>query len=274
MTTDSFEPTGKDGSRRCPSRGLISFCALCLLLACAPRLTADEAVFRQAAASSQEALREGLDSLKPVTVEVSESESKGEKRGWANSEIAVMAEPTQGAFVGREDITFEVYDAQEVRASFAAAQSELLERFGTEEMAGMRSYVVSFFPTPSLQTVTFEGQTFVTRGSTVQAQAQVEAFLGKLAVLQNLAVDLHVGSLPSEASFRIEPAGGGRGRSTMTDSALENLYRGYYRYTVEKAGFKTIQENLDLVDQNGGKLRCKLFPADGAEGPLPCALKP
>jgi hypothetical protein len=101
----------------------------------------------------------------------------------------------------------------------------------------------------------------------------VRALVERLRGIDRLTVDLRVQSEPTEARFEIMALGGLRPAVTATDSVLTNFYRGLYSYAVAKNGFKTVRGEVNLVDQRGTNLTCRLFREDEEGGPLACRLE-
>jgi hypothetical protein len=110
-----------------------------------------------------------------------------------------------------------------------------------------------------------------TPGSVDAAIAAVSNFFGKLRANVK-AVDLSVVSEPDEAGVELK-TGLGKIRTTSTNSKFTNVFRGLYTYTVKKNGYKDIQKELNLIDEEGTILKCKLYLFKERDGPYPCSLK-
>lgn len=170
----------------------------------------------------------------------------------------------------------EFVEASAVRDALLASKFALVDQLAMDEYAGLRAYAERFYPTePPLDTVHW-GPNRVPVTSTEDATyafAGANAFLGRLAEAGSRAMDLRVTSAPAQAAFRIEAEGGGSVRATATDDDLKNLYRGLYTYTVTRNGYKTVKAPLNLIDEDGRVLVCRLVKATDAADATPCRLQ-
>jgi hypothetical protein len=110
-----------------------------------------------------------------------------------------------------------------------------------------------------------------TPGSVDAAIAAVTNFFGKLRANVK-AIDLSVVSEPDEAGVELKTELG-KLRTTSTNSKFTNVFRGIYSYCVKKIGYKGIQQELNLIDEEGTILKCKLYLSKERDGPYPCSLK-
>jgi len=154
----------------------------------------------------------------------------------------------------------------QVRMARLEVRNELIERFNREEFEGMRAYVTKQFPSDG-NFNTVQGLVLSDRQAVF---GDVYHFIGKLESEGGLSRDITINTKPTEAVFRIKPLGGGRERSTTSDSTMLGVYRGLYTYTIEKAGYKKISETLNLVDERVSKLICELHEDNALDGPHPC----
>jgi hypothetical protein len=167
--------------------------------------------------------------------------------------------------------------------SIESNKAQLITDLEGEELAGLRAYVRVKYP-PATELVVFRSPTF---GSELVEPYSKEDVVSKAlgfisdtrAKLTNSqrrgkeTINLDCKSEPTEAKFELV-AEGGTVREGTSDSTLSNVYRGLYTYKVTKAGYKTIQEHLiDLVNEDGTSLECRLHRDDTTDGPYPCSLR-
>ena len=89
-----------------------------------------------------------------------------------------------------------------------------------------------------------------------------QSFMGEA----RLAGDLTVTSEPSGAQIELRAVSGAVRKLTVTsDAQLRNLWRGVYRVSVEKPGYKPAALDLDLVSQRVTALSCTLARSKSAE---------
>jgi hypothetical protein len=150
--------------------------------------------------------------------------------------------------------------------------SELLARLSDERLAGMRGYIRAFVPPLPKPAWKSDVGACIREPDAESYLASLRSLFERVEKIDPLKLDLRISSDPEGASFWIAPLGGGTPSTSSTNSTLTNLYRGLYRYQVEKASFKTVEGTLNLVDERGDHLRCKLHSQDSAEGPLFCRL--
>jgi hypothetical protein len=84
-------------------------------------------------------------------------------------------------------------------------------------------------------------------------------FLKNLTKLTELRVDLRVESYPEEAEFELISPDGTR-IPCVTNHILKNVYRGVYKYAVNKIGYKVagVSPPIDLISDPGVTITCKL----------------
>lgn len=99
----------------------------------------------------------------------------------------------------------------------------------------------------------------------------VEAMLQRMAELiegyrkGKLALDVTVRSNPPNADFMIQIRDNELSRRTArTNKKLENVWRGVYRATVQKSGFKEAVMELDLLNEGPTRISCTLIRTNDA----------
>jgi hypothetical protein len=103
--------------------------------------------------------------------------------------------------------------------------------------------------------------------------AEAERYIARIsAVAAESVLDLEVKTTEPRATCQLF-AGRTKKREIITTDTTENLPRGLYTYTVTKDGFKTIEGEIDLVDDDGTVLDCVMFKVTDAGGPDKCQLK-
>jgi hypothetical protein len=162
-------------------------------------------------------------------------------------------------------------------------KADLIASLAGLELAGLRAYVRVKYPAAT-NLVVFRSAgadyDLVEPYSKEDVISQVLAFISDTrAKLTNpqrkgkVAINLDCKSEPTEARFQLV-AEGGTVREGVSDSTLSNVYRGLYTYKVTKAGYKTVQDYaIDLVNEDGTSLECRLHRDDTTDGPYPCSLK-
>lgn len=140
-------------------------------------------------------------------------------------------------------------------------------------LAAMQDYIDRNFPAvPEATWKTGDGRACVPMPQSKSFISKIQELIERLSAVDRLAVDLRVTSVPEGASVSLATLRTSPARTTATNASLTNVYRGYYRYTVSKNGFKTISGDLNLVDERGTLLRCAMTPAADAGAPVFCSL--
>ena len=140
-----------------------------------------------------------------------------------------------------------------------------------DELAGMRSYVVEFYPKPQFSACGSAEPGPIAEKTQVEAYVEeLREFVGKLNNVINNIVILRVVSVPTGAKFVIGASGGGQEREISTNDEVKNLRRGYYLYRVTKNGFKKIETRLNLVDEDVKGLECILRREGDRDDAVPC----
>lgn len=199
--------------------------------------------------------------------------------------------------------TLEGYNVNQAKQTVERGKLWLVEYLGDPSFAGITAYVNRFYPLAD-NLVTFQiraehqlgrldlkkkhmrlEMSYLTRnhfvrqpqdvlattGSVDAAIAAVFSFFAKLRANVK-AINLSIVSEPDEAGVELK-TGRGRGRTTSTNSKFTNVFRGLYTYTIKKNGYKDIHQELNLVDEEGTTLKCKLYLSNDRDGPYPCSLK-
>lgn len=171
---------------------------------------------------------------------------------------------------GSED----AYNAAEVERVIDSGKQDLLKALDDEDLQGLRSYVEVYYPAADLSFLRGDGdQLLATKSSTDAIAEKISAFLHKLRSIERLALRLKLVSLPNEAQFDLWPVGNEKARIPAVANQELQVYRGLYKYRVYKPGFKPSEYMLNLVDQTGSILECRLYKGEESDGPYPCLLK-
>lgn len=184
----------------------------------------------------------------------------------AQSALPIVTERTNVSFkypFGKEVRGWRRSDVVKQRTSI---KQQLINSLDREEYQGMRSYVNEYYP---------DNRSIVVKDGVVPADAgnpfdDISIFLQKLHSERGLSRDITIQTKPDNAVFRIRPTAGGREWSTTSNSNINGIYRGLYTYSITKAGYKPINETLNLVDERVSNLNCQLHKINEAEGPNPC----
>jgi hypothetical protein len=192
--------------------------------------------------------------------------------------------------------TLEGYNVTQVKQVIEQGKLSLLDYLDEPAFSGFKAYVDRFYPLAN-NLVTFsikpeqragrldlrglrfafqetqddKEHVLATPGSVDAAIAAVSNFFGKLRANVK-AIDLSVVSEPDEAGVELKTELG-KLRTTSTNSKFTNVFRGIYSYSVKKNGYKGIQQELNLIDEEGTILKCKLYLSRERDGPYPCSLK-
>jgi hypothetical protein len=176
------------------------------------------------------------------------------------------------------------YDATEVTAKVGSIRGELIKGLERNELRGLQAYVREFFPRNTAQTLpvprTLDTTCSVTPcperlaepGSVQALYGSVHEFVDKVAAATAYRVSFRVRSKPSGARFSLQPLGGGFLTEIATDGRVGSLFRGLYRYTVQREGFKKVEATVNLVDNSPEELYCELVDERAKLGALPCML--
>lgn len=174
------------------------------------------------------------------------------------------------------------YDADRVDADAEAVKASLIGAFADESLSGLQAYVDEFYPLVNLRTVevhtTPETECSVQPcptllaepGSVLEVYRNIQQFTSKVSRASAYKISFDVTSVPDGARFTIQPVAGGQFTEVATNGPLGTIFRGLYRYTVERSGYKTASAVLNLVDNTPRELVCNLVSATSDDEPLPC----
>lgn len=174
------------------------------------------------------------------------------------------------------------FDAEEVRGRTVKIRGDLEAALAPRELAGLKAYAMEFFPAVELRTVVVDERLrqgcsvtpcpveLAEPESAVAAMTTIHEFVGKVTGASAYKVSFRVRSNPPGARFSIGPMGGGFETQVGTNGSVGELFRGLYRYEIQKVGFKPVTATLNLVDNDPEELFCDLQPADGGSDPIPC----
>ncbi|MGH2626692.1 MAG: hypothetical protein ACRDHY_08595, partial [Anaerolineales bacterium] len=168
------------------------------------------------------------------------------------------------------------YDPAQVQGAAETAKRELLAQLGTDELAALRAYVEASYPDASeaLEVLSLrDGQRLATPESTEGLFDAIAEVLAVLRGIDPLMVELNLLVTPREALVEMWPAALPKQKTAASAGDTVPLYRGLYAYRVTKAGFKAIESTLNLVDEAGDTLACKLYPLQDPQGPYPCVFR-
>jgi hypothetical protein len=174
------------------------------------------------------------------------------------------------------------FDTQAVETDIQRIRDQVFAELKREDMVALNDYAREYFPTVDART--FEvPQSADTRCSIAPcpkrllepegveiAFGQIYSFVGKLAASTAYKVTFKVRSKPSGAKFTLQALGGGFITEIATDGSVGNIYRGLYRYKVQHTGFKSVEAQINLVDNSPGELYCELTEMNSNNESLPC----
>lgn len=162
-----------------------------------------------------------------------------------------------------------------VFAAFARVKVKLLETLGEgPELAPIRGYVDSLFPTPELDNDYGRwGGSLTTDSSAASAWTGLMSWLRKLRETgEALRVEITLDIQPRGARVEMSPLGGGTTATGVANGSMGILYRGLYRFVVSKRGYPPERGELNLVDHPGTRLVCRMEVDPRSAAYRPCAL--
>lgn len=166
----------------------------------------------------------------------------------------------------------DVYQVADVER-FNALFRENLDRIflGRHGLIPLRDYVEQNAPKPP--TERFQSQF----GPVLRARAGDDFFDSAKGLIQllsakarDLSISFGVESRPVGATFTLSRINGDSVRQVATNATLAGIYRGLYRYQINKQGFKPVKFDLDLVGTTPTRLVCVLHPWSSNDDPIPC----
>jgi hypothetical protein len=165
----------------------------------------------------------------------------------------------------------ECYVPADVRKTLERVKSDLHGATGDARLAALQTYVdqqldnVGRMPPTMMitQPSVFRGRTKRVEGVRTELAdssfSDLRNFVESLLASARLAVDVTVESEPSGAQLMMQAGSNAGNRMKLaTTSQLKNVWRGIYRITVDQPGYKTAALDLDLVNQGGLAILCKL----------------
>lgn len=174
------------------------------------------------------------------------------------------------------------YDAAKVGADAEAIKTSLLSALADERLTGLRAYVDEFYPSVNLRSQEISRTEMMScsiepcpaslaePSSVMETYRNIHQFTSKVRRATAYKISLDVKSVPDSALFTIQPVGGGLLTEIATNGSLGTLFRGLYRYRVERHGYKTATATLNLVDNTPRELVCTLVSTASEDEPLPC----
>jgi serine/threonine protein kinase len=182
--------------------------------------------------------------------------------------------------VKRSDGTFaNGYDGNAVMDVARSEQMRLTQDLSASEFVALRIYIIEKYPVPKPENLdkiaVVKGNFVISEQSKTGVQLANIAFIDKLSSLSQqgkLSINLTINSSPDQASYEMW-ASGAFHRTTSTNNSIDNVWRGLYKYSLTKSGYKPIEDSLNLVDSNGRVLNCQLNITSEQDGPHPCKLQ-
>lgn len=170
----------------------------------------------------------------------------------------------------------------EAAVQVEAGKEALLLGLDSQNLEALKAHVEKFYPRTRLDVVAIDSRKIhgnielvavASEESVAASFAAAERYIAKIsAVAAEPVLDLEVKTTEPRATCQLF-AGRTKKREVITTDVTKNLARGYYTYTITKEGFKTIQGDLDLVEDDGTVLDCVMYEATDARGPDKCQLK-
>jgi hypothetical protein len=181
----------------------------------------------------------------------------------------------------------ECYEPSPVQRTLEQTKAGIRGALGDRRLGALQTYaddkLASIGRMPPTMLITqpgvFPGRTKRVLGvRTDQADSswdELRNFITSFMASARLAVDLSVASEPDGAQVQLQAGEGGSAPLSIdTTCQLRNVWRGLYRMTVGKTGYKSAVLDLDLVNQGALSVSCVLAKAgDGessrcAQGPM------
>jgi len=162
---------------------------------------------------------------------------------------------------------------EDFRRVLEAVGAELNPILTKPELAGMRAYVQRGLAGMEVETRNTSWGPCVRERDARKVFESINQMFNRLQKLDKLKIDLAVITEPPEAKVQIVALGGGIPTITTSNATITNLYRGIYTYRVEKAGYRMVEGPVNLVDERGTKLNCRLAGLADAGGSAHCRLQ-
>lgn len=151
----------------------------------------------------------------------------------------------------------------------------------SEEYAGIRAYVDSAVGTAQEDLWAARIYRFapcapigcITRPDAEGVLTPLRNALQKLSALPSLTVDLRTVTTPDQALVKLRASGDHTFvRATHSNDTFERVYRGLFTATITKEDYKTARLSMNLVDDTGSLLECRLAEESGPHWSI-CSLR-
>lgn len=172
------------------------------------------------------------------------------------------------------------FDISDVESRLVHERDRLISELGAiPESAALQSYILDEFPVgAAVSNSACAGRAVVVQDELNEADKRVRAFASRVAKVGTKAVErVSFVSTPEKAVFRFAPkAFAVLDESLTTNTTKLKMWRGRYRYRVEKDGYIPIDGEMTIMDGDRLEVRCELVrkpvaPDAGAlPTPLPC----
>jgi len=146
------------------------------------------------------------------------------------------------------------YDANSYNSALVKLKADLLSAIPPDDKP-LRAYVEAKFPQPLVPL----DNKYIRESEVEFTNGTVNGLMDHLRLMKSFLMDLNVKTSPSIAKFQLVPKIGDE-RTLTTDGIISNLYRGMYEYTVTKRGYRKVHDTINLVEQSGDTVECKLLP--------------
>ena len=198
------------------------------------------------------------------------------RAGLANQRTGLAAQRTSldtttlsGVCTGRR-----VFKAEAVQRAYQSIRSDALAQFSAPDAAPAKALLESKFP--QLPQATSSGcpgaAPHYTETQVIQLWGQISEWF-KLAESSSILMDVAVRSTPDHAEASLKPADGTKKYGPKwTDCKFPQLFRGTYRVSVKKEGYKTFDDELPLSESKSPEIQCDLIKSSET-GESRCALK-
>ena len=169
-------------------------------------------------------------------------------------------------------------DKSDAVATVSTLQAEILKTFSGPQYAGMRDQLTqalgqgwtSRLPVQQAPPV-FGNVEVVRRNDLADVLRQLLGIVRGITRRPENRVSISIHTQPQQATFTLCPQYLTDGcYSITTDGDVPDIFRGLYTYTIQLAGYKTAQFNIDLVHFSQQQLKCTLHPNASTSLISPC----
>jgi len=158
------------------------------------------------------------------------------------------------------------YRTQDLSFLSEATRQSLLKASSSVGLSGMSAYIKAFFPRNSLGE---NGIVSQERGR--DFMEVIRSFVAKIErTAEHLTAEFSFRSSPTPAILSLTTGGGTPLPRMASPTLVSNVYRGFYSYEVQQFGYKRIQEQLNLIDQDIQELNCYLVLESDPRTAYPC----